>query len=382
MTSAYVLTHHSVPNFGANLQAFATARALQARGMQVRFVDFLPPELKAKYARSVSEAQRATHADFVSQHLEVTAPLTDQAEFEDLCHAEPADLYVSGSDAVFRLDTSSTRADLTFPNPYWLVGVTGRAGRAPVRVALAPSAMGCDFGRLPATMREGVRAASEDFELLSARDAWTAAQIAGLGVRRAVELVPDPVFSLAPLLRERAVQHRGARPYIAICTQGRKPDTWVAALTDRAEAAGYDTLALPTPEGQIDGGTTRAMPLPLDPLDWAGAIAGAKGYVGGRFHPVVISLAVGNAAVALDLYHAHPFERARSKTWQIMRRLGVATACHSRIMHRALTPGMVWAQLRAQLRKADARGIEADAIAAEVNVWYDQIVATTRTEAQ
>lgn len=375
-TTALILTHHSVPNFGANLQAFATARALQARGVQPRFVDFRPRELEAKYGRSVSDAQRAVHARFIAQHLELTPPVADQVGFEALCRDMKADLYVSGSDAVFRLDPASSRADLVFPNPYWLLGATGPDGRRPIKAALAPSAMGCDFSGLATSERDGARAALEEFSLLSARDAWTAGQMAVLGVRREVKLVPDPVFSLVPLLRARPVHDKASRPYIVICTQGRKPGAWVASLTRRAEAAGFDTLAIPTPEGCIDSGTTRQMPLPLDPLDWAKAIAGAAGYVGGRFHPVVISLAAGKPVVALDMYHRHPFKRTSSKTWEIMQRFGVALACHSSLLHRFLTPGMVWAQLRYQMRRSSESHLaKADSLACEVNAWYDQIVA-------
>lgn len=379
--TAYILTHHSLPNFGANLQALATARALQERGIAARFVDFRPPELEAKYADSVVESQRAAHADFVARHLQVTDAVADQAGFAALCSREPADLYVTGSDAVFRLDASSTRADLTFPNPYWLVDAVGSAFESPCKVALAPSAMGYDFQRLPASVREGARDALADFDLLSVRDAWTGEQVSGLGIEREVQIVPDPVFSLSPLLNDLALPHRDERPYVAVCTQGRKTGAWVAALTQRAEAAGFDTLAVPTPEGRIDYGTTRSLPLPLDPLTWAGAIAGAAGYVGGRFHPVVVSLAVGNAAVALDLYHAHPLERARSKTWQIMRRFGLGQACHSRIAHRLLTPGIVWRQLLAQMPDAQERRATADVIAVEVNAWFDRIANTKRVGA-
>lgn len=376
--TAFILTHHSVPNFGANLQAFATARALKGRGLRVKFVDFRPPELEAKYARGVSEVQRAAHSDFVSDHLEFTRPIENQSDFEALCFETPADLYVSGSDAVFRLDPESSRADLSFPNPYWLVGVPGNERAVPIKAALAPSAMGCDFSRLPSDTRAGAHDALRSFTLLSARDAWTAGQIKGLGVKQDVTLVPDPVFTLAPLLRESATLHHDEKPYIAICTQSRKSSEWVAAFTQLAEAAGYDTLALPTPEGHIDDGTTRQLTLPLSPLDWASAISGAAGYVGGRFHPVIVSLASGKPAVALDLYHAHPFERSRSKTWQIMKRFGISGACHSRAVHRVLPPRWVWHQLKRQMRIHEKTSSKADSLSAEVNDWYDRIVAQVK----
>lgn len=379
--TAYILTHFAVPNFGANLQAWATARALSSRGFSPHFVDFRPEELEQKYAKSVSEAQRAAHTAFVAEHLTVTAPVASQEAFEALCASAPADLYLTGSDAVFRLAPDSRREDLRFPNPYWLVGAAGVDGAAACKVSVAPSAMGCALSEFPESTRQKMRAALDDFAHVSARDSWTAGQIAAIGYKGAVTEVPDPVFSLAPVLRGLRDKRASGRPYIALCTQGRKPRAWVEAFTRKAAAAGYDTLALPTPEGRLDEGTTRRANLPLSPLDWAALIAGAEGYVGGRFHPVVISLATGNAAVALDLYHRHPFERARSKTWQIMRRFNTSQACHSRAMHRFLTPGMVWAQLRGQMRNRAARLRTADLLAAEVTAWYDRVCDTSRPDA-
>ncbi|AHM03743.1 hypothetical protein roselon_01355 [Roseibacterium elongatum DSM 19469] len=369
MTSAYVLTHHSVPNFGANLQAYATSRALAARGIDARYVDFRPPELDAKYRAGVSQAQRAAHAAFCSQHLRLTSPVETLADFEALCRAEPADLYVSGSDAVFRLQPDSGRADLCFPNPYWLVGATGPNGAPPRRVSVAPSAMGCDLSALPAETRAGLAAALAQFDALSVRDPWTAEQIKGLGGDPT--LVPDPVFSLLPQIREMRATRPEGRPYIVICSQGRRDAAWVKALTARAEGRGVETVAVPNPEGICDDGTTRRIDLPLDPLDWAALIARSEGYVGGRFHPVVVALTAGVPAVAIDIYHRTPLERKRSKTWLIMREFGCASACHSRAMHRVLTPGLVWAQLGLQRRATQKRLCMGDALAARVAHWFD-----------
>ena len=81
---AYVLTHHWVPNFGANLQALGTRRLLEARGYDVKFVDFRPRALVEKYNRSIPEAQRKAHADFVDEYLPQTALVEYQAGFERL----------------------------------------------------------------------------------------------------------------------------------------------------------------------------------------------------------------------------------------------------------------------------------------------------------
>lgn len=374
---AYVLTHHWVPNFGANLQAFAVRRALDTRGLDVSFVDFRPPDLVKKYQRTVSSEQRAAHEAFVAEHLPLTDRVSDQTGFRNLCRRSPADVYVTGSDAVFRVSASSMRADLSFPNPYWLVGVDPDSGQKPLRVAISPSAMGAKFAEMAAPVRAEMRAALEAMDHLSARDSWTAAQIASLGCSRQVTPLADPVFLLADIIRGACARPFG-RPYIAICTQQRCSPAWIRSFTKIADAEGFDTVAIPTPEGTTDRGAGRTTRLPLKPDEWLSLHANASGYIGVRFHPVVVSLAAGLPVVALDLYHRHPFSRAQSKTWHLMRSFANASACHSQIMHRYLTPTTVWRQLARQMDSIASRRSIADSLAATLDTYLTDAIGPPR----
>lgn len=370
---AYVLTHHWVPNFGANLQAYATRRALEARGLTVRFVDYRPPELVEKYSQIVPEAQYAAHAAFVAEHLPMTPAVNSQAEFVDLCADAPAAVYVTGSDAVFRVDATSTRSDLVFPNPYWLVGLPESRHANSIRMAIAPSAMGTRFDKMPQIAREGMRQALERMTHLSARDAWTREQMLSLGCKRDVPLIPDPVFLLADLIR--CTREHTGRPYIVLCTQGRLDKRWIEAFTRLAEADGLDTLAVPTPEGTVDEGTSRQLRLPLSPFEWMATIATSSGYVGGRFHPVLISLISGRPVVAIDLYHRHPFARMQSKTWLLMRSFEIERACHSRLSHHFLTPRRVFHQLKLQRSTVKATDVRVNRLTSLLDSYLNLTIS-------
>ena len=376
MTSrtAYVLTHHWPPNFGANLQAHATRQALAARGVEARFIDFRPEKLVERYEKIVSVQQRAAHEAFVDAHLPQTERIVWQTGFERISATMPADIYITGSDAVFRVSAVDKRADFRFPNPYWLVGAVGRDGAPPVRVAFAPSAMGCRFDQMSAKDRAGMRAALEAIDHLSARDPWTASQIASVGCTRPVEIVPDPVFSLSELIRARRAAATPARPYIVGSTQGRCDQRWIETFTRRAEAEGCETVALPNPAGQADTGTSRKVDLPIAPFDWLAILAGSAGYVGGRFHPVVVSLVAGAPVVALDLYHDHPLQRRRSKTWLLMREFGIERDCHARWLHPLLSPDAAWRALERQRPDEAARRAIADGLTARVEGFLDRAI--------
>lgn len=128
-----VITHHWVPNFGANLQAYATVKALQDRGHDVALVNFRPLALEQRYQARVTPEQRDAHEEFVRRHFRQTDLVRDQADFEGLVAARDFDLLISGSDAVFRLQSRSQRADFVFPNPYWLHLPSSGVRKAPCR---------------------------------------------------------------------------------------------------------------------------------------------------------------------------------------------------------------------------------------------------------
>lgn len=370
---AYVATHHWVPNFGANLQALGTKGLLQARGFDVKFVDFRPVELVEKYSRSISTEQRNAHEEFLDKYIPLTSLVETQQDFVELCREFPADLYVTGSDAVFRVSATNPRSDLVFPNPYWLCGVSS-SGSAPLKLSLSPSAMGTKFAEMSNESREGMRNALDSMAALSARDDWTLRQLNSLNLRSEVTLTPDPVFSLSEIIRERPPNAGKARPYIVVSTQKRVSESWMEKFTAIANSDGYDVIALPTPEGVIDKGANTQIDIPMGPIEWLKVISGASGYVGIRFHPVVVSLVAGIPIVALDLYHEHPFNARKSKTWLLLKDFDAQKYCIPQKFHRFLSPAAVWRKLEAQRPLVNHRLNKSDEMLVELNTYLDKVL--------
>ena len=70
-------------------------------------------------------------------------------EYNKYIQSNDYQLYITGSDAVFRLRPYSNRSDLNFPNPYWLPNISNtRLGKVIYKAAVAPSAMGSDYKNL------------------------------------------------------------------------------------------------------------------------------------------------------------------------------------------------------------------------------------------
>lgn len=382
MRKAYVLTHHWVPNFGANLQALGTKLALEKRGCDVRFVDFRPPELIELYKKSIPEAQLVAHEEFVLDYLPLSERITTNDEFQELCRTDPADVYITGSDAVFRVSRSSTRADLVFPNPYWLNFPKQKTRQSPdgaVKIALSPSAMGCKFGEMDSSSRDGMRVALNDINYLSARDEWTRSQMESLQLEKNIQLTPDPVFLLSDMIRNS--KEKQSRPYIAVCTLGKLSNKWLEKFTKLADCEGFDTVALPVPQGFTDGGVTRSVKLPMSPLQWMKTLSSASGYLGVRFHPVVISSIIGNPVVSCDLYHKHYFQRQSSKTWLVMRELGSQQYCHSRFELSFLSPNRVMKEFLRQSQNYEHRACAADQLAAKINSYLNHVLGNETEKA-
>nr|WP_274384757.1 polysaccharide pyruvyl transferase family protein [Oricola indica] len=368
------MTHHWVPNFGANLQALGTKRLLEARGYDVDFVDFRPRGLVEKYRESIPHAQQEAHRLFVEDNLPQTKPIEDQAGFERLVRATPADLFVTGSDAVFRLNPASSRADLIFPNPYWLTGIPDGPGTAPKRVALAPSAMGSNLSRMDAVSRQGMARALRAMDGISVRDAWTLRQIRRIAPNITPEIVPDPVFSLRKTMRAARHVSPAVQPYVVVNTMQIMDRAWIREFSQFAQADGYQTISIPTPEGVIDEGALASASLPISPIQWLELLSRSSGYLGVRFHPVVVTLSVGQPVVSLDLYHGTALNAGRSKTWLIMKEFGLTSVCHGHRSHKSLSPRHVWAEIQRQRKQMPEKTEVADRLGKNIETYLDRVL--------
>lgn len=351
-----IITHHWLGNFGANLQALSTVRVLRSLGHDPIILNYRIPVIAEKYAAQVSPEQLAIHEQFCRDFLPESEVCIDQKSVAEVASRLNLDAVVSGSDAVLRLVKGSDREDLSFPNSFWLTWANEQGIRTGF---LAASSMGSAYYQLDKEVRRGVRKAVSAVDVCSVRDRWTAFMLMLCGVSPfKVKHCPDPVSALSGVLQDSDLPEidSGAEPYILLSRYSHMlSDEWIAGFVKAANAQGYKVYGLPQPDEEMTGPFDRILKLPMSPLEWYQWIAKSSGYVGVRFHPIMIAQTQQVPFVALDEYDAafklkgrigsrlarwlRPLARNMSKTYDVSRRVGLERYVFAPRMYRDLSPG-------------------------------------------
>jgi len=350
-----IITHHWLGNFGANLQALSTVRVLRSLGHDPIILNYRIPVIAEKYAAQVSPEQLAIHEQFCRDFLPESEVCIDQKSVAEVASRLNLDAVVSGSDAVLRLEQGSDREDLSFPNSFWLTWAQEQGIRTGF---LAASSMGSAYYQLDKEVRRGVRKAVSAVDVCSVRDRWTALMLMLCGVSPfKVKHCPDPVSALSGVLEDTDLPEvdSGAEPYILLSRYSHMlSDEWIADFVKAANAQGYKVYGLPQPDEEMKGPFDRILKLPMSPLEWYQWIAKSSGYVGVRFHPIMIAQTQRVPFVALDEYDAafklkgrigsrvarllRPLARNMSKTFDVSRRVGLERYVFAPRMYRDLSP--------------------------------------------
>lgn len=297
-----LLTHHWPANFGANLQAFSTVRALESLGHEVQVLNYRPCQMVERYELLVATEQLELHEAFLRSYMKQTEAYSTQAELNAIVQNLGLDCVICGSDAVLRLQANSDREDLSFPNPFWLqwAGAGVRTG------FLAASTMGSQFFQLPKVTRKAVRDAVMSLDYCSVRDNWSRWMLRCCGVPLSkVQHCPDPVTGIHAELAgiDTSRPDDGREPYILMSLyDGMRSESWVVEFVAEANRRGFQVYGFPQPDIETIGPFDRVLRLPMSPLDWYRWIANASGYVGVRFHPIMLSQVNQVPYVALDEY--------------------------------------------------------------------------------
>jgi hypothetical protein len=297
-----IITHHWPANFGANLQAFSTVHTLQSMGHDVVVLNYRPLQMSERYQRITAPEQLAEHEGFIAQYLPESRLCRTECEVVEVAMSEGVEVVISGSDAVLRLTPGSTREDLSFPNPFWLQW----AERGVRTGFLAASCMGSQYFQLPKETRRQIKSSVISLDVCSVRDRWTEWMLRSCGVPKLkIRHCPDPVSGLRQAVAGMALEHpnKDARPYLLVSLyDGMLPNEWLVEFVQLAHERGYRVYSFPQPDVLVDGPYDKVLNLPMSPIDWYQWIVGASGYVGVRFHPIMLSQINFVPYVALDEY--------------------------------------------------------------------------------
>lgn len=359
-----ILTFHAVPNFGANLQAWATVSVLREMGHEPQILNWRPPRLAQMYETDIPASQLAVHEEFCREFLPQSESVTDGEGLAAVCGRWRPDRIVLGSDAVFRLALGNRDQDPTeaaaYPNPFWMRWAETLEPRPPCS-ALSASAGGTAIHRIRGRLRRELRRDLHRFRSVTVRDWWTRLMVLWV-MGRLVPITPDPT---AALKRHTTIPGRftlpeplGRQPFLAASFGGKVSGdaAWLARFKKVANEAGFLVCNLANPEGAQDFPADVTLDAPLHPLLWLQVLRSAAGYIGERFHPVIISLFHGKPVVAVDSY-LNGYTKLRrlgfrhfSKTFDACHRAGVADRCRpSATFWRDMAPEQALDRLRRPL---------------------------------
>lgn len=328
MPRAGLITFHFAHHYGAQLQAYATMKAIQALGWDCEIIDYrLPHTTKtnrlfksgASIRGMVSNAHTALHyapfqrrfqrfEDFVAQEMILSS--RQYTTFEELSQACPScDVYISGSDQIWN---PYIYQDGQFDRAFLLDFV--REGR---RISYAPS---LGVPSLPADKGEQLKAYLEPYSALSVREKRGQALIKSLTGRDA-QVVLDPTLLLNGTdWGALAAPPKETGPYI-LCYFVSDPGEVAPYAQALAQKTGYPIVQLAGARKKLPGAKT--LIFDAGPKEFLGLFQHAAYVCTNSFHGAAFSLQFDKPFFT----SMSPKERAEptySRIYSLLSRLGCA----------------------------------------------------------
>jgi hypothetical protein len=338
-----ILTYHWVYNFGAQLQVLTTVNALRQMGHEPVVINFIHTDLReGHYEKLVPEAQQKAHIDYMNKYLPLSKECNNEEELVQVVDELGIKNIVVGSDAIFFIQYPESRfADTRFPTIYWMDWVKKCKFGNEMRIyALSASSMGTNFIRIPGRIRKALQKSLSNFRQVYIRDEWTRYFVKWVSLSRKVKRSPDPVMSFnkcvdPELLKDVKSPVEGKYVLYGFgLSEGAAHEKELSYIKEKLNAQGYKFVALPFPEECWNDLDDEKIDKAINPLEWYKLIANSAGYIGEKFHPVVVSITNKVPFFAIDRNGDRVSKRFlipirlkfQSKTWDLCRKFGFKDA--------------------------------------------------------
>lgn len=271
-----IVTKHSVPNYGAMLQAYGLAAALRRLGYDAELVDYDQPATTRYFRPKWSFPPRLNHIRrywrckrFVKRR-QLTSAFHCTSVETFLPHAENYDLLFTGSDQVW------FTGPVQYYDPMYFFDFPLKNTK---KASYAPSAGGIDdFGEF----KERVRNALSDFSSISVRDDNTERLVKELGFEPTRVVDPTFLHDFHDLIDTRSAPIE--EPYLLIF--GNLSAAAQKATKAKAEELGLKRIVSLQYKNQI---ATDRLPA-ADPVDWLNYYFHASFVVTTYFHGSVFAI--------------------------------------------------------------------------------------------
>lgn len=299
-----ILTFHAACNFGANLQAYASACIYQRLGHQPKIINYIRPG-DINYINSVNAKQFKAHHDFALQYLPLTRQISSTEELLQVVKEEKFELISIGADAVWR--TPNNEKDLVFFGyPIF------KESKFPHVVAMSAAHMGQGFSNLSSNLRNQLKNCLEKYSYISVRDEWTRKKInEDIFGHDYVKIInPDPVIWLNDFIGNEHFsldEELKSRPYYLMslpirCDSSHKIKKWFREFKHLVNSAGFSLVELPLPEGISGLDFDYIIKYPINPIHWFCYINQAHAFCGLRFHAIMACISSGTPFFSIDSY--------------------------------------------------------------------------------
>jgi polysaccharide pyruvyl transferase WcaK-like protein len=352
-----ILTYHSIPNFGANLQALSTVGFLKKNGIEPVVINWVPKNLESSFQRKISGEQYNKHLDFAKIYLPQTRLCRNEDDILEVIDELKIEGIIIGSDAVLHHIPSSRRRvfvrsklkfvhidvtdDRSFPNPYWGCFIPRLKKNIPV-IGFSMSSQNMPYFDLNKEEISQIQNSLNMFLYITVRDVWTKKMIEYiLTGNRSVPITPDPVFAFnnnnflpVPEKEKILSKYNLLEKYVLISFEkkwiiSRISFRWIKKIERLFKQEGIVCVALAVPEGVKALGLKHIIATPLETLDWYYLIKYSQGYIGERMHPVIVCMHNSVPFFSFDHYGTYhnmriPFFRkyvhSSSKIYDILTR--------------------------------------------------------------
>ncbi len=346
-----ILTFYREINFGANIQALSTYGYLLKHGHKPIFIYYYTKEKEAKWGPLMeSKPQPRCHREFIDDAIKDQTEVCRNAdELNNIIGKYNIESIIVGSDAVLQhhplrdrlqfskrtlIHVTKVYPDITFPNPYWGVGVDLK-----VKMALmSASSQDSEYYHYSEKLKADMRKALSRFTYISVRDSWTRQMIEDITLNSIkAKITPDPVFNFNAnageyiLEREQIINKFGLpEKYVLISLFGQHLSaSQLSNLKNSFAQKGISCVAFPMQLGLLfKHPFNYEIPVPLSPVDWYALIKYSSGYIGNNMHPIVVALHNSVPCFSLDFYGTKDFwgrprKEVTSKVYHIMDSFGI-----------------------------------------------------------
>jgi hypothetical protein len=320
-----ILTYHSVPNFGANLQVYSTVGYLRNIGAEPIVINWVAKELDENYGKGNPSEQIEAHRNFIKNYLPLSELCRTTEDVASVIKTNNIECVVIGSDVVLQHKTllsrmkitkrgiqiKQKRANITFPNPFWGSFIPLIDKKITVALMSAAS-QNMPYFFIRGSLKQQIGEALLRFNHVFVRDDFTRNMITYFTKEKLVpDITPDPVFAfnqnITNQLSKAEIQSKFDLPekYVLFSFKNKNivTENWLKSCLALLEKNNLTGVILTMPGGVIFKNlSAKVIAPPLNPMEWYNLIRYSSGYIGENMHPIVVSLHNSVPFFAFDDY--------------------------------------------------------------------------------